>query len=111
MGQRHNRRRTRPRSRNRDNSLPDQQLSDDDFSPAASPTLAPVHAMPLITNPAAPSRHIGVEGWSISQHTVRSRADGVEAEEYRVFGGVPGEDPSLCYNMLEYFGHLDYINT
>lgn len=113
MGQRHNRRRTRPRSRNRVNSLPDQQVSDDDFSPTASPILAPVHAaMPLITNPAAaPSWHIGVEDWSISRHTVRPGADGVRAEEYRLFGGVPGDDPSLCYNMLEYFDHLDYINT
>lgn len=111
MGQRHNRRRTRPRSRNRVNSLSNLQVSDDDFSPTASPILAPVHAMPLITNSAAPSWHIGVEDWSISQHTVRSGADGVKAEEYRLFGGVPGDDPSLCYNMLEYFGHLDYINT
>lgn len=116
MGQRHNRRRTRPRSRNRVDS-PDLQMSDNDFnnSPTASPTLAPVRSLlPFITNPAAaPSWHIGVGDWSISRHTLRSGADGarVEGEEYRLFGGVPGDDPSLCYNMLEYFGHLDYIDT
>ena len=32
-----------------------------------------------------------------------------EAEQCRLFGGDPGDDPGLCDRMLEYFGGLDYI--
>lgn len=35
----------------------------------------------------------------------------IEAEQCRLFGGEPGDDVSLCYRMLEYFGQLDYIDT
>ena len=35
----------------------------------------------------------------------------IEADQYRLFGGEPGDDVSLCYRMLEYFDGLDYINS
>lgn len=35
----------------------------------------------------------------------------IEADQYRLFGGEPGDDVSLCYRMLEYFGGLDYIES
>jgi hypothetical protein len=34
----------------------------------------------------------------------------LETEQYRLFGGEPGDDVGLCYRMLEYFGGLDYID-
>lgn len=33
----------------------------------------------------------------------------LEEEQCRLFGGEPGDDPALCYRMLEYFGGLDFI--
>jgi hypothetical protein len=35
----------------------------------------------------------------------------LEAEQCHLFGGEPGDDVSLCYRMLEYFGGLDYIDS
>jgi len=35
----------------------------------------------------------------------------IEADQYRLFGGEPGDDVSLCYRMLEFFGGLDYIES
>jgi hypothetical protein len=35
----------------------------------------------------------------------------LEADQCRLFGGEPGDDVSLCYKMLEYFGGLDYIDS
>ncbi|KAH8698837.1 hypothetical protein BGW36DRAFT_426527 [Talaromyces proteolyticus] len=110
MGQRHNRRRTRPRSRNR--SLTDDlhHLSGDESSPATSPSLASVYPVPLsvVIEPAAHPWHIGFDEW---RGGMGSDPTGIDAEQYRLFGGVPGDDPSLCNNMLEYFDHLDYIDT
>ncbi|EAA65663.1 hypothetical protein AN0833.2 [Aspergillus nidulans FGSC A4] len=34
----------------------------------------------------------------------------METEQFRLFGGEPGDDVDLCYRMLEYFGGLDFID-
>ncbi|KAJ5578529.1 uncharacterized protein N7459_007493 [Penicillium hispanicum] len=132
MGQRHNRRRTRPRSRNR-NSLNQE-------TPASTITQAPGSALAIPSSiwspqptpaksvaasyqsvacispgsPAqvpAPTWHYGYMAWQIRETVPRWEAGGLEAEQYRLFGGQPGDDMSLCDRMLEYFGGLDYIDA
>lgn len=49
--------------------------------------------------------------WQSRERQQRQEAAKLEAEQCRLFGGEPGDDVSLCYRMLEYFGGLDYIDT
>ncbi|OJJ45594.1 hypothetical protein ASPZODRAFT_133443 [Penicilliopsis zonata CBS 506.65] len=94
MGQRHNRRKTRPRSRN--SSIQQLDLN---------------HRAESIPSPCAPSWHLqGLSGWQPAEEPVSLRLR-VEAEQCRLFGGEPGDDVGLCYRMLEYFGRLDYIDS
>jgi hypothetical protein len=116
MGQRHNRRRTRPRSRNR--------------SVICSPVEPPLYPVNTICSPAvletdstacdsldsiaiplAPTWHSGYIIWQKRDRTLRLEASRLEAEQCRLFGGEPGDDVGLCYRMLEYFGGLDYIDS
>lgn len=48
--------------------------------------------------------------WQIRDNVPQAKG-GLEAEQCRLFGGEPGDDVSLCYRMLEYFGGLDYIDS
>jgi hypothetical protein len=48
--------------------------------------------------------------WLDREHALKPEAAMLENEQYRVFGGEPGDDVGLCYRMLEYFGGLDYID-
>jgi hypothetical protein len=114
MGQRHNRRRTRPRSRNRLNIIasdppPYLPLVQDDSSSVSSPILSPVCALlECDAEPLAPIWHTRFAAWQ-----PRGREQGVDgfgAVECRLFGGKPGDDVNLCYNMLDFFGRLDYID-
>ncbi|EAU39503.1 predicted protein [Aspergillus terreus NIH2624] len=100
MGQRHNRRRTRPRSRNRSvNTAP--------FDSSLNPAVSEICDSPdSIPNPIAPTWHFGQTVWQAREHTLQ-----LEAEQCRLFGGEPGDDIGLCYRMLEYFGGLDYIDS
>lgn len=118
MGQRHNRRRTRPRYRNRnvqltpaDPSLPpttlDQPVPTESSPIAANVAIDQLSSMPDVL---APTWHHGYPAWSRRERNVRLEA-GLEAQQCRLFGGVPGDDVGLCYRMLEYFGGLDYINS
>lgn len=135
MGQRHNRRRTRPRSSKRRDSL-DQYLPalpniHSPGSPLALPstiwspyTPAPQSAALHYTSAAcispgsqvsaapAPTWHYGFTAWPIREDVPQRReaSTGLEARHCRLFGGEPGDDLSLCYRMLEYFGGLDYID-
>lgn len=132
MGQRHNRRRTRPRSHQRNNLSQDSSGSTIIPTPS-SPILVPssiwsanihssVPASSITTaacispgsldlQPLAPTWHFGSTAWQIREGTLQREADGLESEQYRLFGGEPGDDVSLCYRMLEYFGGLDYIDS
>jgi hypothetical protein len=116
MGQRHNRRRTRPRSINRIESLAYPA------SPIPAPRIPQINYCDLVSadspcsslgSPAAtlaPSWHNGYTAWQTRER--RSRLEsGLEEEQCRLFGGEPGDDVSLCYRMLEYFGGLDYIDS
>ncbi|GAD94354.1 conserved hypothetical protein [Paecilomyces variotii No. 5] len=124
MGQKHNRRRTRPRSRNlanksvssTDSSLPplnlvyttDQTAYSAQSSPALSTACVSPSSFP-VTLP--PQWHDGYKEWRTRERRLRTEAAEMEAEQCRLFGGVPGDDVNLCYRMLEYFGGLDYIDS
>ncbi|PYH39574.1 uncharacterized protein BO87DRAFT_392277 [Aspergillus neoniger CBS 115656] len=108
MGQRHNRRRTRPRSRNR--SVNPLHLPSHPFSRpvnTCAPAVPSAFDCPEIP---APTWHYGHLLGQKRDRALRMEASTLEAEQYRLFGGVPGDDVGLCYRMLEYFGGLDYID-
>ena len=113
MGHRHNRRRTRPRSRNRVNRStsptgpqPPSTLPSAGFQPPSALTPPAYHIEPIV--PIWPS---AFDSWQARGYLRRVVAPSVEDDEhYRLFGGEPGDDLSLCYRMLDYFGRLDYID-
>ncbi|KAF7160489.1 hypothetical protein CNMCM5623_006088 [Aspergillus felis] len=114
MGQRHNRRRTRPRSRNRSSSV-DSSDPSPPFSCSFGSNVPPAYCVSKsraacsspdrFPIPFAQTWHHGYSG-----RQVREGKSPLEAEQYRLFGGEPGDDVDLCYRMLEYFGGLDYID-
>jgi hypothetical protein len=109
---RHNRRRTRPRSRNRSITLTPNpasiQTPQNIFCEPVSLDKSPCTSCGSPTVARAPIWHSGYTAWQ-----TRERPTGLESgqEQYRLFGGEPGDDMSLCDRMLEYFGGLDYINS
>ncbi|KAJ5682751.1 hypothetical protein N7462_005916 [Penicillium macrosclerotiorum] len=132
MGQRHNRRRTRPRS-HRANSI--DEASAAALTAVIPPPGSPVAVIATIWSPqptscvhpssatacispgspvlaaSAPTWHYGSTDWKIPETTSQWDGEGFEAQRCRLFGGEPGDDVSLCYRMLEYFGGLDYIDS
>lgn len=126
MGQRHNRRRTR-RSSNR--NIPPTVLAQHPTSPVEikstirtpqnsfcalvsadnSPDACISRGSPVAT--LAPSWHYGYTAWQTRERSSRLESNGLEEAQCRLFGGEPGDDVSLCYRMLEYFGGLDYIDS
>lgn len=115
MGQRHNRRRTRLRPRNR-NTIPttfESKLSLSDFdTPSVPSSLGLLKTTSVCdwrdssSRSLAPTWHYGYVTWQTRDRSLRP-----ETEQYRLFGGEPGDDVGLCYRMLEYFGGLDYIDS
>jgi len=49
--------------------------------------------------------------WQRKDTAQKDQAAKFEAEQIKLFGGMPGDDVGLCYRMLEYFGGLDFIDT
>lgn len=115
MGQRHNRRRTRPRSRNRASSFGSVRSNSShfEFAPSATASYSVDHHWEsAILEPLAHTRHTWSEGWQTFDPINSVDAEQLAVQQqYRYFGGEPGDDENLCYNMLDYFGRLDYINT
>ncbi|KAL5335349.1 hypothetical protein BJX70DRAFT_326676 [Aspergillus crustosus] len=115
MGQRHNRRRTRtrPRSRSRNRF--------NDIDPPPSAISSPVDIRAAFSFPAYASdcfgkrpvstRHYRALTWQGRELILKPETAMMETEQYRLFGGEPGDDLNLCYRMLEYFGGLDYIDS
>jgi hypothetical protein len=105
MGQRHNRRRTRPRSRNNSQSRTSESSPfPDELQQHSSPE-------PVFLAPLAHTRHNSwLEEWQGFEYQGQQH-DTTPELALRFFGGEPGDDTNLCYNMLDYFGRLDYINT
>jgi len=56
------------------------------------------------------NRYISWQSRERQQRQEQEAAAKLEADQCRLFGGEPGDDVSLCYKMLEYFGRLDYID-
>ncbi|KAK2768368.1 hypothetical protein FQN54_000222 [Arachnomyces sp. PD_36] len=132
MGQKHNRRRIRPRSRNRINPQLQQQQDESQQlpplalaqpiplqgyqpPPSSYPTSSP-HApssRPCNSSPVASAQrwHNRYTAWQSREEKQRREAAKIEEEQCRLFGGEPGDDVALCYRMLEYFGGLDYIDS
>ncbi|KAE8555038.1 hypothetical protein TMatcc_005389 [Talaromyces marneffei ATCC 18224] len=111
MGQRHNRRRTRPRSRNRAASLDSVLSSSFTFDFAARSPVSQ-HSELAVLAPLAHTRHNWLEEWQSYEMNEWFDADQLAIQQqYRYFGGEPGDDENLCYNMLDYFDRLDYIDT
>ena len=125
MGQRHNRRRTR-RSSNR--NIPNTLLAQHPTLPGAikSTIRTPQNSFCALVSagnspdtciprgsPAtlAPPWQYGYTAWQTRERPLRLESAGLEEAQCRLFGGEPGDDVSLCYRMLEYFGGLDYINS
>ncbi|KGO73562.1 hypothetical protein PITC_044220 [Penicillium italicum] len=126
MGQRHNRRRTRRSNRN---TIPHTVFAQHPTFPLEiksnirtpqnsfcalvsvdnSPDARISRGSPAAT--LAPSWHCGYTAWQTRECPSRLESGGLEEAQCRLFGGEPGDDVSLCYRMLEYFGGLDYINS
>ncbi|KAL4975663.1 hypothetical protein BDW66DRAFT_65734 [Aspergillus desertorum] len=108
MGQRHNRRRTRPRSRNSSVNKPPPpgaiSLPANFLCASSYP-----YSLGCPENRLASVRHYRGLTWQPCEH-LESDTTIMETEQYRLFGGEPGDDVDLCYRMLEYFGGLDYID-
>lgn len=126
MGQRHNRRRTRPRSHHRNNLRQDTPvstvLSSSSLATPWSPNTLPEslsvnQSTAACISPGypvslpAPTWHYGYTEWPVREASPQLESGRLEAEQCRLFGGKPGDDVSLCYRMLEYFGGLDYIDS
>lgn len=125
MGQRHNRRRTRgTRSRKRaspnfHSTLPpsttilDTSVNNHRTSINLSPNNFATHAWTF--TPVPSTKQFQWLNWYIGcqnpEHKLLQDVVMIEADQYRLFGGEPGDDVSLCYRMLEYFGGLDYIES
>ncbi|KAJ5211030.1 hypothetical protein N7491_010846 [Penicillium cf. griseofulvum] len=118
MGQRHNRRRTR-RSSNRTTvprpilPLTSIQTPQNSFCTLVFADNSP-DAYISCGSPAAPLAPLwqyGNTAWQIRERPSRLESGGLEEAQCRLFGGEPGDDVSLCYRMLEYFGGLDYIDS
>ncbi|EEH15833.1 hypothetical protein PABG_05920 [Paracoccidioides brasiliensis Pb03] len=124
MGQKHNRRRTRPRTRRCSNVLQDQtaspvqaaftcrQSSSELKDPNSSSfTLFPYPFPESQPQPLAKHWHNRQISWQNCECRQFLEAAQLEADQCRLFGGEPGDDVGLCYRMLEYFGGLDYIDS
>jgi len=61
----------------------------------------------LTSNPL----HTHYTSWQTRERTQQEEAAKLEAEQIKLFGGMPGDDVGLCYRMLEFFGGLDFIDT
>ncbi|KAL2006517.1 hypothetical protein VTN00DRAFT_9185 [Thermoascus crustaceus] len=126
MGQKHNRRRTRPRSRHQNSISIDPPLLPVTISNATIPFASDNQHLSTYSSPSLSSAfsscdcspippaqlwHNRYMVWQNHERKQRLEASKLEAEQCRLFGGEPGDDVSLCYRMLEYFGRLDYIDS
>ncbi|KAJ6156241.1 hypothetical protein N7497_005126 [Penicillium chrysogenum] len=124
MGQRHNRRRTRRSSNRAPHTVLEQpalpvaiqstpRTPQNRFctlvSADNSPDACISRGSPAVT--LAPSWHNGYTAWQTRERPSRLESGGLEEAQCRLFGGEPGDDVSLCFRMLEYFGGLDYIDS
>lgn len=125
MGQRHNRRRTRPRFRcHRRKFFDPYSLQFDPMQPDPRLPVAYgctginpfIYSLPLCTArdfsfvPMAQQWHNKYMAYQYLERPQREDNVKLETDEFRLFGGEPGDDVALCYRMMEFFSGLDYID-
>ena len=128
MAHKHNRRRIRPRHRyvfsigpSASNDGSSAVLDTEVDPPSGSPLSKSISGTPVnnrhlqryskSTDLMARHWHNRYVAWERRDKAQRDEAKSIEAEQYRLFGGEPGDDVTLCYKMLEYFDSMDYINS
>ena len=119
MAHKHNRRRTRPRSRK--NALGYESLTTNASSLFDSPTaLSTYIPAPNSIRPPQPSLSNSINArhwhnryiaWQNRESAQRREASRIEAEQVKIFGGEPGDDTGLCYKMMEAFEGMDWVDS
>ena len=125
MAHKHNRRRVRPR--NRDHSPLDPSFDMlDNLSISSKSSSDSLASLPTATskqlllpatlrnsNVSVASRHWHnrYTTWQNRDKAQQREAASIEAEQIKLFGGEPGDDPSLCTKMMEVFEGMDWIDT
>jgi len=102
---RHNRRRTRGGSKFASSLHPRDYIE----APSLLVDKSPLAHYTRQADLTAKHWHNRYTAWQNRDKRQREEKDEIEAEQRRIFGGEVGDDVSLCYRMLEYFGGLDYI--
>jgi hypothetical protein len=49
--------------------------------------------------------------WQNRDKAQRKEAAKIEAEQIKLFGGVPGDDITLCYKMMEVFEGMRWVDS
>jgi len=116
MAHKHNRRRVRPRNRNHsplnptfdmldDVSTSSDSSTDSIFSSSVASRQPTLPATLRNSNASIASKHWynRYTAWQDRDKAQKREAATTEAEQIKVFGGVPGDDVGLCYKMMEVF--------
>jgi hypothetical protein len=67
-------------------------------------TVVPIHGSAISRSRRAPKL-----GSKTTQPVLMEKSE-LEEEQIKLFGGEPGDDPSLCFRMLEAFGRMEWID-
>lgn len=121
MAHKHNRRRTRPRSRHNKPIIGFDSLSSTGSYPFESSSLPSIHASrPDSLKPPQASLTNGINArhwhnryiaWQNRESAQRREASHIEAEQLKIFGGEPGDDTGLCSKMMEAFEGMDWVDS
>ncbi|ETN42827.1 uncharacterized protein HMPREF1541_01985 [Cyphellophora europaea CBS 101466] len=122
MAHKHNRRRTRPRSR-QTKLAPDfdSLTTPNPYSLDTSSGLSAIYIpRPRTIKPPkadlsnsvnARHWHNRYIAWQNRESAQRRDAARIEAEQLKLFGGEPGDDTGLCYKMMEAFEGMDWVDS
>ena len=113
MAHKHNRRRSRPRNRNHSPLNPtfdtlDEASSSDSSIDFPAPSFHATSSLPPTlrnSDASIASRHWynRYTAWQNRDKAQKREAATIEAEQIKLFGGIPGDDVGLCYKMMEVF--------
>lgn len=118
MAHKHNRRRNRPRSRHNKAFIENfDSLSTSLHSMAssglASESILPRYPQQVFNLNGIATRHWQnrYTAWQNREVAQQREAARLEGEQLKMFGGEPGDDPTLCYKMIEVFEGMDWIDS
>lgn len=74
------------------------------FTNSNARTIVPNHGSAISRSRRAP-----MLGLKATQPILMQKSE-LEKEQIKLFGGEPGDDPSLCFRMLEAFGRMEWID-